>query len=136
MLVGTGELENLIKEYVKSLGISNSVIFAGFRNDTEEFYQVFDLFLMPSLFEGLPFVGIEAQASGLPCLFADSITKEIGILETTRFESLDSPIANWIDAINELLKYKRRDTSKEISNAGYNIEMEAQKLYDYYNNLI
>ena len=56
-------------EDVRLLGIENSVMFLGFRNDVSRLYQAFDLFLMPSLYEGLPFVGIEAQASGLPCVF-------------------------------------------------------------------
>ena len=78
LLVGVGELMDATKKHVEKLGLTDAVIFAGFRNDTYRFYQAFDLFLMPSLYEGLPFVGIEAQTSGLPLKISPD-----QILETT-----------------------------------------------------
>lgn len=133
VLVGVGELMDNAKEQVKKLGIADSVIFAGFRNDTYRFYQAFDLFLMPSLYEGLPFVGIEAQTSGLPCLFSDTVTKEVAVLESSQFESLNTPPHVWAEKMNDLINNTNRiNTSAEMSAAGYNIELETQKLYDYY----
>lgn len=133
LLVGVGELMEQTKKQVEDLGIADSVIFAGFRNDTYRFYQAIDLFLMPSLYEGLPFVGIEAQTAGLPCLFSDTITKEVAVLESSKFESLNSTPELWAEKMKTLIdENTRKDTSAEMSAAGYNIEYEAKKLYDYY----
>ena len=77
LLAGEGELQAAMEEKAKRLGIYDSVSFLGVQKDTSIWYQAMDVFLMPSLFEGLPVVGIEAQASGLPCVFSDTITDEI-----------------------------------------------------------
>ena len=133
LLVGVGELMDATKKHVEKLGLTDAVIFAGFRNDTYRFYQAFDLFLMPSLYEGLPFVGIEAQTSGLPCLFSDTVTKDVAVLESSQFLSLSDSPMTWAEKMNDLINNTiRRNTSAEMSAAGYNIELEAQKLYDYY----
>ena len=133
VLVGRGDLIDNIKEQVKLLDIEDSVLFTGLRKDVDRFYQIFDLFLMPSLFEGLPFVGIEAQTSGLPCLFSDTITSKVKVLGKTRFLSLDDPASEWAENIEQmLLNDIRGDVSEELSAAGYNIEIESEKLYNYY----
>ena len=67
LLAGQGPLQEEIKNKVRELGLDDSVRFLGQRNDANELYQVFDVFLLPSLYEGLPVVGVEAQASGLLC---------------------------------------------------------------------
>lgn len=137
LLVGEGELMERAKCQVSNLNISDSVIFAGFRNDTNKFYQAFDLFLMPSLYEGLPFVGIEAQASGLPCLFSDTVTKEVAVLDSTQFASLNDSPAYWAQIMKKLIECtERKDTSNEMSSAGYNIELETKKLFEYYQSLL
>lgn len=137
LLVGVGELMDQTRNQVEDLGIADSVIFAGFRNDTYRFYQAFDLFLMPSLYEGLPFVGIEAQTAGLPCLFSDTVTQEVAVLETSKFESLNSIPEVWAEKMNTLIETTtRKDCSAEMTTAGYNIELEARKLYDYYKTTI
>lgn len=133
VLVGIGETQQEIIKYVNELGLQKNVIFAGFRNDTFRFYQAFDLFLMPSLYEGLPFVGIEAQTAGLPCLFSDTITKEVKILPNVEFLSLNDSPSLWSEKISQLIdQNSRKNLLSEISNAGYNIKIEAQKLYQYY----
>lgn len=79
LLIGIGEeLEN-IKDFVRKLNISDYVFFLGQRNDVCELYQAMDVFCMPSKFEGLPLTGIEAQVSGLPCVFSNQITREVKI---------------------------------------------------------
>ena len=76
LLAGQGPLENEIKEKVKELNLTNSVIFLGQRNDVNKLYQVFDIFLLPSLYEGLPVVGVEAQTAGLLCILSNKVPKE------------------------------------------------------------
>lgn len=75
LLAGQGPLQEEIKNKVRELGLDDSVRFLGQRNDANELYQVFDVFLLPSLYEGLPVVGVEAQASGLLCFLSDDMTK-------------------------------------------------------------
>ena len=136
LLAGQGPLMEEMKEKVKNLGLSDFVQFLGQRNDVAELYQAFDVFCLPSLYEGLPVVGIEAQASGLLCVFSDDMTKETKVLESTIFMSLDNTYKSWANKIVELFcKYKRNDTKEELSNNKYNIDVESKKLEKYYNEL-
>jgi len=75
LLVGVGELMDQIKSIVQERGIEKSVLFAGKQSRTEDYYSSFDCFLMPSLYEGLPVVGVEAQCEGLDCFFSNQIDK-------------------------------------------------------------
>ena len=129
MLVGQGPLQDEIKEKVKSLGLENSVLFLGQRNDVDELYQAFDVFCLPSLYEGLPVVGVEAQATGLLCILSDEMTKETKVLETTKFLSLNNSTKEWTKEIFEkFTKFKRKNTQKEITDNNFNIKNEIKKL--------
>ena len=77
LLVGVGEKEEEIKKQVEGFGLGKKVKFLGNRADVNELYQVMDIFVMPSFFEGVPVVGIEAQFAGLPCIFSDKVPKEV-----------------------------------------------------------
>ena len=135
LLVGQGPLENEIKEKVNRLGLSDSVKFLGQRDDVSELYQAFDLFLLPSLYEGLPVVGVEAQAAGLLCVLSSDMTKETKILESLEFLPLKQSARDWANIIVERKKkYKRCVTKKEISSKCFNIEIEKIKLENYYLN--
>lgn len=132
ILVGIGEKEQEIKNKVKYLKIENKVIFAGFRTNVNEIMQAMDVFLLPSLYEGLPVVGVEAQASGLPCFMSkDVISKEVKITNALEFISLDKSPKYWATTIlNSDLS--RKDTKKELKDAGYFIEDTAKYLVDFY----
>lgn len=133
LLAGQGPLMDEIKEKVKKLGLESSVEFLGQRSDANELYQVFDVFLLPSLYEGLPVVGVEAQASGNLCFLSDDMTKETKVLDSTVFMSLSNTAEEWADNILESLKsYKKHDTKEEVSRYGYNIEREGIKLEELY----
>lgn len=137
LLAGQGPLMEEMKEKVKSLGIEKNVKFLGQRSDANELYQAFDVFLLPSLYEGLPVVGVEAQASGLLCILSDDMTKETKVLESTEFLSLSTSSEVWANILLQSYeKYERKDTKKEISKNGFNIKDEANKLeikYQEYN---
>lgn len=79
LLFGVGELQEAMKNKARTLGIEDAVIFYGASNEMNKMWQAMDVFVMPSLHEGLPVTGVEAQASGLPCVFSDAITKEVWI---------------------------------------------------------
>lgn len=133
VLLGDGELMDTIKEKAKSLGIDKNVLFIGNVGNANEWYQAFDAFALPSVWEGLPVVGVEAQCADLPCVFSDNITKEIGLLDDAKFISTSEPISQWVDAVIEGFKRtERKDQSEVIKNSGYDIEVEAVKLQDRY----
>lgn len=82
-------------------GLTDRVKFLGQRNDVNRLYQAFDAFVLPSLYEDLGLVGVEAQASGLPCLLSDAITREVDVTGECKFLSIDSPVV-WADEIDSL----------------------------------
>ena len=136
LLAGQGPLMEDIKNKVKDLNLEDSVKFLGQRNDANELYQAFDVFLLPSLYEGLPVVGVEAQAAGLLCYLSDDMTKETKVLDITKFMSLNNTPEEWANNIlDDVKKYKRIDTSKEMTAKNFNIKEEAKKLEEYYLNL-
>lgn len=136
LLAGQGPLMEEIKNKVKELKLNDSVRFLGQRNDVNELYQAFDVFCLPSLYEGLPVVGVEAQASGLLCILSNAMTKETKVLDITKFISLNNTPKDWADSIlDDVKKYKRIDTSKEMTSKNFNIREEAKKLEKYYLNL-
>lgn len=133
LLAGQGPLMEEMKEKVKILGIEDSVKFLGQRNDINELYQAFDVFCLPSLYEGLPVVGVEAQATGLLCIFSDDMTKETKVLDTTEFLSLNQSVEMWGKHILKSFEvYTRKTNQTEIKNNGFDIRNEAKKLSDYY----
>lgn len=132
MLIGDGELLEEMKKKAIDLNISNNVMFMGNIDNVNEMYQAMDLFLLPSLFEGLPVVGIEAQASGLKCIMSDTITNEVAITDNVEFVSLNSPIQKWVEAILDKENYERKNMKCAIVDTGYSIATEAKKLQEIY----
>lgn len=132
LLLGEGDLEPEIKEKVKRLGMDENVKFLGIRGDMDGIYQAMDVFVMPSLFEGLPVSGVEAQAAGLKCFFADTVTEQTRMTEDVRFVSLKEPAEEWAKLILEAKKYTRKNTSEDIESAGYGIKKQAMRLQEFY----
>lgn len=133
LLAGQGPLVDNIKIKVKELELEDNVKFLGQRKDANELYQAFDIFILPSLYEGLPVVGVEAQAVGLLCYLSDDMTNETKVLDTTKFMSLKDSANEWASNIlNDINKYKRIDTSKEMTANKFNIIKEANKLEKNY----
>ena len=133
LLMGDGELEDKMKLKAKNLEISNNIRFLGNINNVNEMYQAMDVFILPSLFEGLPVVGIEAQAAGLKCVFSDKVTKEVKITDNVDFLNLDrTSLEDWANTILNYREYERKDMKEKIVEAGYSIEEEAKKLEEIY----
>ena len=96
-LAGEGELLQAAKQKAAELGIADKVIFAGYRDDLHCIFQAFDVLLLPSLYEGFPIVAVEAQACGLPCLLADTITREVSVTDLVAYRSLTQPAQRWAE---------------------------------------
>ena len=127
LLIGQGELMEEMKEKVKNLGIEAQVLFLGVREDINQLYQAMDCFVLPSVFEGVPLVGIEAQAAGLPCIFSNCITKELRIGKNITFIPL-SEKKLWVQEILRSFHADRVDNRKELEKNGYNIKIETKKI--------
>lgn len=138
MLVGEGELRPQLEEKAAQLGIAEDVLFLGVQSDTSVWYQAMDLFVMPSLFEGLPVVGIEAQASGLPCVFSTGVTDEVVLRSNTRRIGLEQPDEVWANALLTAARETgdRAVAAAEVRAAGYDIQQEALRLQQLYTRLI
>lgn len=134
MLIGEGELEETIKNKVSRLGIADKILFLGRKADAYKYYQAMDLFLLPSRYEGLPVVGVESQASGLPCVFSDCVTEEAKLLDSTVFVGGEKE--EYVEKVLVGLEIERKDTSEEMKKAGFDIKNEAGKLLEFYEGLL
>ena len=101
MLVGSGPLKEEIRQVVKKYSLESNVIFLEQRNDIERLLKAMDVFLFPSIYEGLPVSLIEAQAAGLRCVSSDCITEEAFLTPKTNVLSLNAPISEWVNALLE-----------------------------------
>ena len=132
LLVGdtTEESEFLteVKRKIKDYGLENSVRLLGRRDDVNKIMQAADVLVMPSFFEGLTVVGIEAQASDLPLLLSDTVTKELGLLPSTQFISLEAGPTVWAEAVLNSKQHNRQSRYEELKAAGYDIENETERV--------
>lgn len=99
VMIGFGELETVIHEKIKQYGIEDKVIDLGRRDDIKQFYNAFDAFLLPSLYEGMPVVGVEAQCAGLPIFFSKNITEETTASDLAYYIGLDRSPNDWAELI-------------------------------------
>lgn len=133
VLVGTGDTEDKIKEKVKGLNLQKVVNFLGVRKDVKNLLQGFDIFLLPSIFEGLPVTLVEAQGAGLKCFISDTVTKEIDLeCGLTEFISLDKSSEEWMEIIEKNREYIRKDTIDSLRSHGYDMTENAKNLENRY----
>ncbi len=133
LLIGHEDPEKKIRAKVESLGLTDRVIFAGVQEKVSPFYQAMDLFLMPSLFEGLPLVLVEAQTSGVPCVISDKIPEDsILIPDLVSVCKLSDDASTWAKTAWKHIHDHRRDRSNEIAVCGFDIRKTAEWLTDFY----
>lgn len=136
-LVGVGELESDIIARVDRLKLSKHITFLGLQEHVSEILQAMDVFLFPSLFEGLPVSLVEAQASGLFCVISDGISEEAIIVpEDVTVIPLAENAENWAIKITRLDLSSRKDNSDQIINKGYDIKDNVKKLENKYIQLL
>lgn len=137
LLVGNGELKKQFCEKAKEKGIYQHIIILENRTDVNELLQAMDVFLFPSLFEGLPISLIEAQAASLPCVISDTISEEVLITNENVILSLKDPIKKWAECVLESGYGSKRVNQVEVLKAkGYDINENAKHLKDYIRNLL
>lgn len=136
-LVGEGALKNQIQAQVSRLKLVSQVHFLGVRSDVPDLLKTMDVFLFPSLFEGLPVALIEAQASGIRCVISDTISKEsLLIEENVKVLPLKQSAARWAEALLAFSTYERQDQTERIREKGYAIEDNVPKLEAQYRKLV
>lgn len=134
-LIGDGELKNEMFEKIKELNIEKQVKYLGRREDIQQFYNAMDCFLLPSLYEGLPVVGLEAESCGLPMFFSTEITREANACELGHFISLNESVDKWADEIIKAMYENmpvRKNHAKEVAMAGFDSASEALRMQQYY----
>lgn len=133
VLVGDGPDRERIESYCKERNLCNKVKFLGVRSDVSRLLQGADIFVFPSLFEGLGIVLIESQAAGLPCVVSDTIPEDGIVTDLVRVLSLDN-IKSWISAIDRVKNENRSSYAKEVISKGFDIQQTAQYLEKFYIN--
>ena len=132
MLIGQGKMENILKTKILNENLENKVIIIGQKKNIENYYQIMDVFALPSLYEGLGMVLIEAQVSGVPCIASNYVPRIVKMTDEFKFLSIDSPEKDkqdWCDAIlNFRGIHERKNSTDKIEKYGYNIKKEAIKL--------
>lgn len=132
LLLGEGVDKPAMEEKCRQLGIADRVRFLGNRRDAQRFYQAMDLFLLPSFFEGLPGVLVEAQAAGLRCIVSDTVTREAQATDLVTYLSIGEPPARWAAEIIKQADYDRRNTAQEMRAAGFDVRTQAQGYRRFY----
>lgn len=135
LLIGDGEDKKNILDLIDKYNLNDSILFLGVRDDVHRLMQAMDVFVLPSLFEGLPIVGIEAQCTGLPCIFSDKITQDAKIISDVYFCSIEhKSISDWIEKLSmlEINKNDRSDMYRKIIAAGYDLQHEANKIKKFF----
>lgn len=136
LLIGDGPYLNKIKQKVQKLGLEKDVLFIGTVKDVEMYYQTMDYFVLPSLYEGLPVVGIEAQAMGLNVFFSKNVTEEVKVNDNVYFLSLKQPSKIWANEIINCLPTNRIQNHQNVLKSQYDIKIEGAKLLRIYKEIL
>lgn len=134
LIVGEGSYRTAIEEQIKQLELTDSVILTGARDDIPELLQAMDVFLFPSLWEGLPVTVIEAQSTGLPCLVSDKVTTEVAVSEAVMYLPIDCGVNCWVEAAKDVVG-KRYDVIELVKAAGFDVATSAAELLNEYRSI-
>lgn len=136
LIIGDGDLRDEMLKKIKNYGIENQVLYLGRREDIQQFYNAMDSFVLPSLYEGLPIVGVEAQCCGLPVFFSSEIPGESSVCEDLGFFiDIDKSPEKWAEVIVEktlALSQTRRGRKDEVIDNGFDSKTEAVSLQNFY----
>ena len=134
IILGAGPLKEELEQFVKERHLENVILY-GTTDNPKLFYSAFDVFVLPSLYEGVPVTGVEAQANGCYCVFSYTVPVESNCSGYCEFVPIgDENLTKWIDRIKE--KHEHVDHTKEITKAGFNISEACKQLLDTYQKLL
>lgn len=134
LLVGEGRMHSQVEELTREMGLEQQVIFAGEVPDPQSYYQMMDIFLLPSHFEGLGIAVLEAQANGLPCVVSDMVPKEADIIGSVTYCGLDTD--KWAEIVGEQEGKRCENAAKRIEECGYNIRVVGKEISERYVELV
>ena len=132
LLIGDGPLRETIEIKVQNYGLKDYVKFLGLRKDVKGLYNVMDVFVLPSWYEGLPVVSVEAQANGLPCFVSDKVSKECNLSDSMHFISLDENAESWSKKILNSKLSRNENAKKELIANNFEIKNEVIELIKIY----
>lgn len=130
LLVGSGELQDKIQEQALVSGVRDSIIFTGSVPNPQDYYNMMDVFVLPSLFEGYPLVVTEAEANGLKCVASEHVSREVNVLDMVQFCKLD--LNEWQQCIESLDLTRRTDSIEHLRESGFEISLSAKELQKEY----
>lgn len=132
--IGDGELQEKIQDRAKNMGLKGACLFVGRKNNIEKWYSAMDLFLLPSKFEGMGIVFLEAQCTGLPCFGSTNVPIETEVTELMHRISLKQEANYWATAMKKVtdMSGDRRSRASEFINAGYTHEATKSDLLNMY----
>lgn len=135
VLIGEGDLKDEIKQYVKEKGVEDSVRFMGNSNEVPNLLSAMDVFLLPSLYEGLPVVLVETQAASLPALVSNTITKEVDVSKYVKYMSLERTPDKWAKGLLKMAEVPREDNYQTMYDSGFDIASMVKELDKIYSEL-
>lgn len=133
LLIGDGDERSTITDKVRGLDLGDRVIFTGNVDNVQDHYHVMDVFVLPSIYEGFPFVALEAQAAGLPCILSDGVAEETAICPNVRLLSVDDE-EEWVKALTNVEDLSLCDGSSIIREKGYDVKTMADHVAKIYGN--
>ncbi len=136
LLIGDGERRAEIQAAIAEKHLDDAVILTGVRSNVWDFYQAMDVFMFPSVYEGLPVSLVEAQAAGLPCCVSSNVPKDSAITDLVQFISLEDRSEKWAEIALRSVKTSRPDMLSEIQNAGFDVISTANWLENFYLNVV
>lgn len=134
LLLGNGSMMDEVKKQAERMCVQDRITFLGVKSNVQDYLFAADCYVMPSLYEGLPVAGVEAQCAGLPCIFSKNITQEVAVTKNVKFLSLESSIKEWCDTIMTYKNIRTNNASHIIVENGYDMQEIANALMTAYIN--
>ena len=132
LLIGEGQDRPMLENKIKELDLSKHVIMTGNVMNVPDYLSALDVFVFPSLYEGMPLAMLEVQANGLPCVMSDAVPEDVHLTDLLKIKSLNSPTEEWIEAILSCERRNAESYAKLMYDKGYDIEMVVKKIYSLY----
>lgn len=132
LLIGRGETQDAARQLISQKKLEDAVLNVENVNNVYDYLQAMDVFVLPSKYEGFPIVMVEAQATGLPVVVSDSVTREAKLTEAVQYISLEKPVTEWTKMIASSALVERKDQKEAILRSGFEVSQTAEKMRSLY----